>query len=1502
MALSAQEWKDFLLKAKIPENAIEKYTKLFIDNEIITPSHLSKEVLKELGISVLGHVLAISKEAETMEKPQASSSSSNSKYFTPKVELPRIKIQMTSAEFRKFKLDWEVYKTITNLPLNQIVPQLYSSCDAEVQNSIINTNPDFLKVEEDDIIKLVEKIVTKQANPAVHRLTFSNINQSENETINSFLVRLKSSSKDCEFECPQCKHDLSPVHIKDQLIRGLHNSQLQTDILAKWTLLKTLEDIVKHAQAFESAVRDQSNLADHSEVMRVSEYQKKKRFDSQATSNSKVPYGKSFQGNKYQKPKPTFQCSGCGSFKHGSKNRAELCPAWGSKCHNCGIPNHFASRCRKPKVQEIRDESDDELAAHVQLVGDTYTSVLSVSTMEISASITPLLKNKKVSPSTTLIFPDSGASICLAGTQHISRLGITTDDLTHCNKKVMAVGGNILTCKGWILVNFQVGNKQTQQKLFVCDNVDRIYFSRDACTEVGILPTTFPYPMDQEQISAINNETSSLPYPPREENIEKLKDHLIQSFPGVFTKSTPFPSMNCKPVHIHLKENAVPTAVHVPIPIPLHWKQEIKADLDRDVKNGIIEPVPIGEPVTWCSPMVVIPKKNGKPRRTVDLQKLNSQCLRETHHCQAPFKLACQVPKGMKKTVLDATDGYHSIPLDDESKPLTTFITEWGRFRYLRLPQGFVAAGDAYTRRYDEVIKDIENKVKCVDDTLLWARDIEQSYFQIFEYLQVCQSNGITLNKEKFQFCQDNVEFAGLNITTDGIQPSVKTLQAIKNFPKPTNITGARSWFGLINTVAWTYSMAEDMKPFRDLVKSKSQFFWDEALDKLFERSKEVIIEKSIQGIKTFDVDKATCLQTDWSRDGIGYLLLQKNCQCTENENPICCKNGWHLVFAGSRFTRDAETKYSPTEGEALAVAWSLEHAKMFVLGCKNLIISTDHKPLEGILRDRHLSTIANPRILNMKQRTLQFHFKVKYNPGKWHRGPDALSRNPAPTGTKSLVFGLFSVDESKVDEMHTEIIQEKIASILTTSSELDQAALSDKDYNLLFTTVKDGFPTTKDELEPSLKSFWNVRHRLSIESPLVMLEERIVIPNILKAKILKNLHIAHQGVNSMLGRANSSIYWPGMAADIRNTRYNCQKCNEIAPSQPKEPYCQSPSPLYPFQQICLDFFSIGHHQYLVIVDRFSGWIIIYHFRNHATGSKLVKIIREVGQVYGLPEEISSDGGPQFMSSEFQAFMKDCQIHHRLSSVDYPQSNGRAELGVKTAKRILINNTNPDGSLNNSHFMKAVLQYRNTPIPELGLSPAQILFHRQLRDSIPVSPKLYRLHKEWMISAEQREIAFAKRNKQLTADYNMHSKSLKPLSVQTSVRIQERGKWNRTGRIIEVLPKHQYRIKMDGSGRITLRNRKFLKATLILPSPSIEENEYFDPSVSGQADVVDNEDSPSSITQTDNKNIPIMEDRNCQPHQNSSRLLRRIADHNKAGLTEEGRDFRTRCLRGGKEF
>ena len=119
--------------------------------------------------------------------------------------------------------------------------------------------------------------------------------------------------------------------------------------------------------------------------------------------------------------------------------------------------------------------------------------------------------------------------------------------------------------------------------------------------------------------------------------------------------------------------------------------------------------------------------------------------------------------------------------------------------------------------------------------------------------------------------------------------------------------------------------------------------------------------------------------------------------------------------------------------------------------------------------------------------------------------------------------------------------------------------------------------------------------------------------------------------------------------------------------------------------------------------------------------------------VYGVPEQLSSDGGPQLNSSAFKEFLSRWGVKHRLSSVEYPQSNGRTELGIKAANHIIYDNTPPNGSL--EKVAKAIMQYRNTPLPDLNLSPAQIFFHHNIRDYIPTHPSLYELHKEWVISA-----------------------------------------------------------------------------------------------------------------------------------------------------------------------
>ena len=94
----------------------------------------------------------------------------------------------------------------------------------------------------------------------------------------------------------------------------------------------------------------------------------------------------------------------------------------------------------------------------------------------------------------------------------------------------------------------------------------------------------------------------------------------------------------------------------------------------------------------------------------------------------------------------------------------------------LRMPQGFKSAGYIYTKRYDDIIKDVPNKKKIVDDTLLYATNIEEALFATWDFLTLISNNGIVANASKFQFCQDTVEFAGLTVTPAGVAPSNNSL------------------------------------------------------------------------------------------------------------------------------------------------------------------------------------------------------------------------------------------------------------------------------------------------------------------------------------------------------------------------------------------------------------------------------------------------------------------------------------------------------------------------------------------------------------------------------------------------------------------------------------------------------------------------------------------------------------------------------------------------------
>ena len=229
------------------------------------------------------------------------------------------------------------------------------------------------------------------------------------------------------------------------------------------------------------------------------------------------------------------------------------------------------------------------------------------------------------------------------------------------------------------------------------------------------------------------------------------------------------------------------------------------------------------------------------------------------------------------------------------------------------------------------------------------------------------------------------------------------------------------------------------------------------------------------------------------------------------------------------------------------------------------------------------------------------------------------------------------------------------------------------------------------------------------------------------------------------------------------------------------------------------------------MVDRYFGWLSVYDTGKTEGAKGLISALKTNFSTFGISMEVASDGGPEYTAAATKRFMKDWGVHHRQSAAYNPHSNQRAEVGVKSAKRMLRNNLS-----NTDKFKRALLTHRNTPDRDTGVSPAQVVFGRPIRDFIPIKPGLYQPRQEWLLTRERRELALARRHVVQERRLTEHTKTLPKLEVSDVVMIQNQSgphplKWDKSGMVVEVLPFDQYKVKMDGSGRLSLRNRKFLR-------------------------------------------------------------------------------------------
>ena len=211
----------------------------------------------------------------------------------------------------------------------------------------------------------------------------------------------------------------------------------------------------------------------------------------------------------------------------------------------------------------------------------------------------------------------------------------------------------------------------------------------------------------------------------------------------------------------------------------------------------------------------------------------------------------------------------------------------------------------------------------------------------------------------------------------------------------------------------------------------------------------------------------------------------------------------------------------------------------------------------------------------------------------------------------------------------------------------------------LLAAQIKEGFPASKMELHEKIREYWEVRHYLTVFCGVILYKVRIIIPANLRKRILDTLHSAHQEISGMLSSLQATVFWPGITNDIEKARVQCRPCHRNAPSQAKMPPQEPKVPTVPFEMIFGDYFKLCGKYFLIIGDRLSGWTEVVNVKpgTNSSGAKgLCEALRHVFVTFGVPEEISSDGGPEFTALESTDFYARWGTRHRLSSFYFPRS------------------------------------------------------------------------------------------------------------------------------------------------------------------------------------------------------------------------------------------------------
>ncbi|GJV33243.1 reverse transcriptase domain-containing protein [Tanacetum coccineum] len=654
---------------------------------------------------------------------------------------------------------------------------------------------------------------------------------------------------------------------------------------------------------------------------------------------------------------------------------------------------------------------------------------------------------------------------------------------------------------------------------------------------------------------------------------------------------------------------------------------------------------------------------------------------------------------------LDGFSGYFQIPIDPNDQEKTTFTCPYGTFAYRRMPFGLCNAPGTFQRCMMAIFHDMIEKTMEVfmDDFSVFGSSFSTCLTHLEKMLKRCEDTNLALNWEKSHFMVKEGIVLGHKISKSGIEVDRAKIDVIAKLPHPTTVKGVRSFLGHAGFYRrFIQNFSKIARPMTHLLEKETPFYFSKECIEAFNTLKKNLTEAPI--LIAPDWNEPFELMCDASDFALGAVLGQRH------------EKHFRPIHYASKTMNEAESRYTTTEKEMLAVVYAFEKFRSYLVMNK-CTVYTDHSALKYLFAKKD----SKARLLRWVLLLQEFDFDVVDTKGAENLAADHLSRLENP-------------HENELDpkEINEKFPLETLSSIAVLDASTPWFA-DIANYHAGNFVIK-GMSTQQKR-----KFFKDVKHYFWEDPFLFKICADQVIRRCVFGKEAHDILMAchdgptggHHGANYTARKVfDSGFFWPTIYKDAHELVKNCNSCQRQGKISQRDEMPQNSI------QVCeifdvwgIDFMgpfpsSKGNKYILVAVDYLSKWVEAKALPTN-DARVVVRFLKALFARFGTPRAIISDRGTHFCNDQFAKVMLKYGVTHRLSTAYHPQTSGQVEVSNRGLKRILERSIGENRTSWSDKLDDALWAFRTAYKTPIGCTPYKLVYGKACHLPIELEHKAY---------------------------------------------------------------------------------------------------------------------------------------------------------------------------------